>query len=92
MTSKNNDTPLVALLDGNEAVARVAYVLNEVIAIYPITPASALSLDSKALTTQVEDFLHSETRFNSIQPEVAAAVQHEAEARRKMYQYMADRK
>ena len=27
-------------LDGNEAVARVAYKLNEVIAIYPITPSS----------------------------------------------------
>jgi pyruvate-ferredoxin/flavodoxin oxidoreductase len=29
-----------AMLDGNEAVARIAYALNEVIAIYPITPAS----------------------------------------------------
>ncbi|MDT8407202.1 MAG: pyruvate:ferredoxin (flavodoxin) oxidoreductase [Methylococcales bacterium] len=29
-------------LDGNEAVARVAYALNEVIAIYPITPASSM--------------------------------------------------
>ncbi len=28
--------------DGNEAVARVAYRLSEVIAIYPITPASAM--------------------------------------------------
>ncbi len=33
---------LTATLDGNEAVARVAYLLNEVIAIYPITPASAM--------------------------------------------------
>lgn len=31
-----------ATLDGNEAVARVAYALNEVIAIYPITPASPI--------------------------------------------------
>jgi pyruvate:ferredoxin (flavodoxin) oxidoreductase, homodimeric len=31
---------LVAMIDGNEAAARVAYALNEVIAIYPITPAS----------------------------------------------------
>src|ERR1051325_7314017 len=31
-----------AQLDGNEAVARVAYALNEVIAIYPITPASSM--------------------------------------------------
>src|SRR5258708_35303398 len=30
------------VLDGNEAVARVAYALNEVIAIYPITPASKM--------------------------------------------------
>ncbi|MBL8130265.1 MAG: pyruvate:ferredoxin (flavodoxin) oxidoreductase [Anaerolineae bacterium] len=29
-------------LDANEAVARVAYALNEVIAIYPITPSSAM--------------------------------------------------
>ncbi|HEX9160284.1 MAG TPA: pyruvate:ferredoxin (flavodoxin) oxidoreductase [Thermoanaerobaculia bacterium] len=31
-----------AMLDGNEAVARVAYALNEVIAIYPITPSSPM--------------------------------------------------
>jgi len=31
-----------ATLDGNEAVARVAHRLNEVIAIYPITPASPM--------------------------------------------------
>lgn len=30
-------------LDGNEAVARVAYRLNEVIAIYPITPSSPMA-------------------------------------------------
>ena len=29
-------------LDANEAVARIAYRLSEVIAIYPITPASAM--------------------------------------------------
>src|SRR5512139_2226967 len=29
-------------IDGNEAVARMAYLGNEVIAIYPITPASAM--------------------------------------------------
>lgn len=31
-----------AWMDGNEAVAHVAYRLNEVIGIYPITPASAM--------------------------------------------------
>lgn len=29
-------------IDGNEAAARVAYALSEVVAIYPITPASAM--------------------------------------------------
>ncbi|MEZ6077137.1 MAG: hypothetical protein R3C56_16155 [Pirellulaceae bacterium] len=29
-------------VDGNEAVARVAYAASEVIAIYPITPASPM--------------------------------------------------
>ena len=31
-----------ATLDGNEAVARIAYALSEVVAIYPITPASPM--------------------------------------------------
>ena len=31
-----------AMIDGNEAVARVAYALNEVVAIYPITPSSGM--------------------------------------------------
>ncbi|MFM2105228.1 MAG: pyruvate:ferredoxin (flavodoxin) oxidoreductase [Chloroflexota bacterium] len=31
------------ILDGNEAAARVAYAASEVIAIYPITPASAMA-------------------------------------------------
>ncbi|MEB3362294.1 MAG: hypothetical protein VKI42_09260, partial [Synechococcaceae cyanobacterium] len=34
-------TSLVTI-DGNEAVARVAYRLSEVIAIYPITPATPM--------------------------------------------------
>jgi pyruvate-ferredoxin/flavodoxin oxidoreductase len=34
--------PRFKTLDANEAVARVAYALNEVIAIYPITPASPM--------------------------------------------------
>ena len=35
-------TTTTACIDGNEAVARVAHRLSEVIAIYPITPASAM--------------------------------------------------
>ena len=34
------------MLDANEAVARIAYALNEVIAIYPITPASPMGESS----------------------------------------------
>ena len=37
MTMKNFET-----LDGNEAVARVAFQLNEVVALFPITPASPM--------------------------------------------------
>ncbi|BAZ81284.1 pyruvate:ferredoxin (flavodoxin) oxidoreductase [Sphaerospermopsis kisseleviana CS-549] len=36
-------TRTYATIDGNEAVARVAYPLNEVIAIYPITPSSPMA-------------------------------------------------
>jgi pyruvate-ferredoxin/flavodoxin oxidoreductase len=35
-------TQTMEILDGNEAVASVAYRLNEVIAIYPITPSSPM--------------------------------------------------
>ncbi len=31
-----------ATVDGNEAVAQVAYRLNEVVAIYPITPSTPM--------------------------------------------------
>ena len=34
--------PVFKTIDGNEAVAYVVYRLNEVIAIYPITPASVM--------------------------------------------------
>ena len=35
-------------MDGNEAAARVAHALSEVIAIYPITPSSAMAESSDA--------------------------------------------
>lgn len=35
-------SPTFAILDGNEAVARVAYRLSEVVALYPITPSSPM--------------------------------------------------
>ena len=36
------NSKIFATLDGNEAVARVVYPLNEVITIYPITPSSPM--------------------------------------------------
>ena len=39
-------------IDGNEAVARVAYKLNEVIAIYPITPQGIYGADDIPGTTK----------------------------------------
>jgi len=35
-------TPIRAVIDGNEAAATVAHLASEVIAIYPITPASTM--------------------------------------------------
>ena len=45
-------TKTVATLDANEAVARVAYKLNEAIAIYPITPASPMGEWADAWSSQ----------------------------------------
>ena len=45
-------TRTVATLDANEAVARVAYKLNEAIAIYPITPASPMGEWADAWSSQ----------------------------------------
>jgi pyruvate-ferredoxin/flavodoxin oxidoreductase len=42
-TSPSVKTPVRALMDGNEATARIAHKLNEVIAIYPITPSSTMA-------------------------------------------------
>ena len=46
------NTKKTAMLDGNEAIARVAYLLNEVIAIYPITPASPMGEWADAWASQ----------------------------------------
>ncbi len=42
MTVAATDSAEWACIDGNEAAARVAYAASEVIAIYPITPASPM--------------------------------------------------
>jgi pyruvate-ferredoxin/flavodoxin oxidoreductase len=43
MKEKNEEQTLVATLDGNEACAYIAYRVNEVCAIYPITPSSTMA-------------------------------------------------
>ena len=45
------DNSIFATLDGNEAVARVAYRLSEVCAIYPITPSSPMGEWADAWST-----------------------------------------
>jgi pyruvate-ferredoxin/flavodoxin oxidoreductase len=41
--SAATDTPVTAVMDGNTAVAYVAYRVNEICAIYPITPSSPMA-------------------------------------------------
>jgi len=43
-----------ATIDGNEAVAQVAYKLNEVVAIYPITPSTPMGEWADAWTTTMQ--------------------------------------
>ena len=38
-----NDSPVTEVMDGNTAVAHVAYRLNEICAIFPITPSSPMA-------------------------------------------------
>ena len=45
---------VTATIDGNEAVARVAYKINEIIAIYPITPVSPIGELSDIYATHDE--------------------------------------
>jgi pyruvate-ferredoxin/flavodoxin oxidoreductase len=56
----------------------------------PRREGNPLQLDSRAISTPVDDFLHSETRFNQIAD--VATVQHDIHARREMYEYLAARK
>ncbi len=52
--------PRFATIDGNEAAARIAHATNEVIAIYPITPASPMGelADAWSNAGQAEYFWH----------------------------------
>ena len=42
----------IRMIDGNEAVAAVAHKINEVIAIYPITPSSPMGEHADAWSAQ----------------------------------------
>ena len=50
METKNNN---IITTDGNEAAAYVAYRVNEVCAIYPITPSSTMAELADALATPI---------------------------------------
>jgi pyruvate-ferredoxin/flavodoxin oxidoreductase len=53
----------------------------------PRRSGNPLQLDSRAISTPVADFLHSETRFNHVQD--MDTMQHDVTARREMYEYLA---
>ncbi|WP_250658122.1 pyruvate:ferredoxin (flavodoxin) oxidoreductase [Alkalimarinus coralli] len=68
---KDNDTITV---DGNEAVARIAHKTNEVIAIYPITPASPMGEHSDAWSSMGKtNIWHSVPQIIEMQSEAGAA-------------------
>ena len=50
----NSMEKIYVTIDGNEAVARVAHKLNEVIAIYPITPSSPMAELSDIYTQSIQ--------------------------------------
>jgi pyruvate-ferredoxin/flavodoxin oxidoreductase len=54
-----------ATIDGNEAVARIAYRLNEVIAIYPITSSSAMGEWTDAWSAEEHPIYHYLSILNS---------------------------
>jgi pyruvate-ferredoxin/flavodoxin oxidoreductase len=61
-------------LDANEAVARIAYALNEVIAIYPITPASPMGECADAWSSSgVKNLWHTIPEIVEMQSEAGAA-------------------
>ena len=60
-------------IDGNEAAASVAFRINEVIAIYPITPSSpwASSADEWSAQEQEEHLGHHPRRWSRCSPRAA---------------------
>lgn len=61
-------------IDGNEAVARVAYKINEVIAIYPITPSSPMAeLSDTYATNNAKNIFGAQPQIMEMQSEAGAA-------------------
>ena len=61
-------------LDANEAVARIAYALNEVVAIYPITPASPMGEWADSWSSSgVKNLWHTVPETVEMQSEAGAA-------------------
>jgi pyruvate-ferredoxin/flavodoxin oxidoreductase len=61
-------------LDANEAVARIAYALNEVVAIYPITPASPMGEWADSWSSGgVKNLWHTVPEIVEMQSEAGAA-------------------
>jgi pyruvate-ferredoxin/flavodoxin oxidoreductase len=61
-------------LDANEAVARIAYALNEVVAIYPITPASPMGEWADSWSSSgVKNLWHTVPEIVEMQSEAGAA-------------------
>ncbi|MGB8021057.1 MAG: pyruvate:ferredoxin (flavodoxin) oxidoreductase [Candidatus Nanopelagicales bacterium] len=66
--------PIRAVMDANEAVARVAHAYSEVIPIYPITPASPMAEHADAWSAkQVANLWGTVPEVTSLQSEAGAA-------------------
>jgi pyruvate/2-oxoacid:ferredoxin oxidoreductase alpha subunit len=70
----SSDKKTVATIDGNEAAAYVAYRVNEVCAIYPITPSSTMSeLADEWATKQIKNIWGTVPDVMEMQSEGGAA-------------------
>ncbi|MEX2324549.1 MAG: pyruvate:ferredoxin (flavodoxin) oxidoreductase [Nitriliruptoraceae bacterium] len=72
--STTDETRQTAVIDGNEAVARVAYALSETICLYPITPASPMGEHADAWSSTAKPNVWGNTpAVSQLQSEAGAA-------------------
>ena len=65
-----NNKKIIATIDGNEAAAYVAYRVNEVCAIYPITPSSTMAeLDDEMASKGTKNKWGNKTDVEEMQSE-----------------------